>query len=108
MILIYKFIYYKFYNNWRAIKRFYNKNKIKLLAFLTAFILGGIEFLLIKLSDNPTLHCTMALGLFLQPILIGLIAFPFISLQKYKTSEFLFNLMIGTVFQFFYLCFLPN
>lgn len=108
MILIYKFIYYKFYNNWLVLQRFYNKNKIKLLAFLTAFILGGTEFLLIKLSDNPTLHCNMTLALFIQPVIIGLLDFPFISLQKYKTSEFLFNLMIGTVFQIFYLCFLPN
>lgn len=108
MILIYKFIYYKFYNSWLALQRFYNKNKIKLLAFLTAFILGGIEFLSIKLSNSPTVHCFMTLALFIQPVIIGLLGFPFISLQKYKTSEFLFNLMIGTVLQFFYLCFLPN
>lgn len=108
MILIYKFIYYKFYNNWRAIKRFYNKNKIKFLAFLAAFILGAIEFLSIKLSNSPTVHCFMSLALFIQPVIIGLLGFPFISLGKYKTSEFFFNLMIGTVIQFFYLCFLAN
>lgn len=107
-MLIYKYIYYKFYNSWLALQRFYIKNKIKLLAYLTAFTLGAIEFLSIKLSNSPTVHCFMTLALFIQPIIIGLLGFPFISLGKDKASEFIFNLMIGTVIQIFYLCFLPN